>query len=183
MTPSGRFVLRIPPELHTALRQAAEQAGVSLNAHCAERLATPAAVAGGPGPPVAARALEILGGAPVGAVAFGSWARGEAGADSDIDVAVIVDRDTGIDRDLYRRWDAEELDWEGRRVDAHFAHPPASDEEISALWADLALDGLVLFDSDLRIARLLGSLRRRLLEGREVERKEVHGQPYWVRVS
>ena len=37
---SGRFVLRIDPGLHGALRKAARAAGVSLNEYCARKLAT-----------------------------------------------------------------------------------------------------------------------------------------------
>ncbi|MFW6198957.1 MAG: toxin-antitoxin system HicB family antitoxin, partial [Gemmatimonadota bacterium] len=33
--PSGRFVLRIDPERHLVLREAAEETGMSLNAYCA----------------------------------------------------------------------------------------------------------------------------------------------------
>ena len=38
---SGRFVLRIEPGLHEALRNAARASGLSLNDYCARRLAAP----------------------------------------------------------------------------------------------------------------------------------------------
>ena len=40
-SPSGRFVLRIEPELHAGLRRAAKEAGLSLNEYCARKLAAP----------------------------------------------------------------------------------------------------------------------------------------------
>ncbi|MEN8375100.1 MAG: toxin-antitoxin system HicB family antitoxin [Gemmatimonadota bacterium] len=178
--PSGRFVLRIAPRLHARLRAEAEKAGVSLNAHCAGRLESPAAQSFGPGGVVLGRSTEVLDSTPLGVVAFGSWARGDATEDSDLDVLVVVGEQTAIDRSLYRRWDAEPLAWEGRRVDAHFSHLPHAGAAISALWADVALEGIVLFDPDLAISRTLLALRRRIMEGGELIRREVHGQPYWV---
>lgn len=179
MTPSGRFLLRIAPELHETLRASAEAEGLSLNAFCARRLAAPEPGVGGPAATALHRAVEVLGRSPLGIVAFGSWARGEEAEDSDVDLLVIVDPDVPIDRDLYRRWDAEPPRWESRRLEVHFAHPPGPESAISSLWAEMALDGIVLFDRALAVSRLLGGLRRRISDG-ELERRRVHGQPYWV---
>ena len=40
---SGRFVLRLPPALHSALQATARDAGLSLNEYCTRRLAAPGA--------------------------------------------------------------------------------------------------------------------------------------------
>ncbi|MFC1575971.1 toxin-antitoxin system HicB family antitoxin [Gemmatimonadota bacterium] len=45
--PSGRFVLRIDPGLHGALRQGARETGMSLNEFCARKLAHPGGKIGG----------------------------------------------------------------------------------------------------------------------------------------
>jgi hypothetical protein len=45
---SGRFVLRIEPGLHAALRAAADGAGVSLNEHCRLKLLAPRIHVSGP---------------------------------------------------------------------------------------------------------------------------------------
>ncbi len=59
--PSGRFVLRIEPEQHLALRKAAEEAGMSLNAYCALKLAAPGAPQTGPATDAVQKAAGVVG--------------------------------------------------------------------------------------------------------------------------
>jgi hypothetical protein len=183
-TPSGRFVLRIPPRVHAALRAAARAAGMSLNDYCARRLAAPVgdiAVLGAAAA-VIERAAATFGAGLVGVVAYGSWTRGEAVGGSDVDVLVVVDPTVRITRALYRQWDEVPLVWDGRAVDPHFVHLPGAAAPPSGVWAEVAVDGLVLFDRDLRVARHLARIRRDVLAGRIV-RRVVHGQPYWSEAS
>ena len=185
--PSGRFVLRIDPTLHATLREAASRAGVSLNEYCARKLADGGLAGSGPAWKAVERASAVLDDDLVGVAVYGSWARGETGDLSDVDVLVVVDADRPVTRGLYRRWDEEPVFWadpdspagEGRRVEPHFVHLPPSGEVPSGTWAEIALDGIVVFDPDLALSRRLVELRASILEGR-VERHEVHGQPYWV---
>jgi len=115
-------------------------------------------------------------------VLYGSWARGEATEGSDVDLLVVVDEAVRITRDLYRRWDETEVSLEGHLVEPHIAHLPADGALVSGLWAELAVDGLVLVDRELRISRRLARVRRELFEGRIV-RRHAHGQPYWAEAS
>lgn len=177
--PSGRFVLRIAPGLHAALREAARRVGLSLNDYCARKLALPAPALTGAAVQVLERASARFGEALRGVVVFGSWARDEAADGSDVDLLVIVDDEVPIVRDLYRAWDDEPLSWEGRRVEAHFVHLPGPGELLTGLWAEAALDGVVLFERDLAVSRRLAEVRRRIVAG-ELARRRVHGQPYWV---
>ncbi len=177
--PSGRFVLRIAPGLHAALREAARREGLSLNDYCARKLALPAASLPGPAAEVVQRASARFGTALRGIVVFGSWARDELADGSDLDLLVIVDDEVSIVRDLYRAWDGEPLSWEGRRVEAHFVHLPGPGEPLTGLWAEAALDGVVLFEHDLTVSKRLAEVRRRIVAG-ELARRRVHGQPYWV---
>ena len=179
--PSGRFVLRISPGLHAALREAAREAGLSLNDYCARKLAHPVVEVTGPATDVVLRALERFGAALVGIVAFGSWAREEAADGSDVDLLVVVDDKVSIVRDLYRAWDEAPLEWDGRPVEVHFVHDPKPDEPPTGVWAEAALDGVVLFERDLSLSRRLANVRRRIVAG-ELARRRVHGQPYWVGV-
>jgi len=176
---SGRFVLRISPGLHAALREAARDAGLSLNDYCARKLALPTGSVTGPAADIVARASAGFGKALVGIVAFGSWARGEAADDSDLDILVIVEPTVAIVRDLYRVWDEEPLSWDGLPVEVHFVHLPEPPASPSGLWAEAALHGVVLFERDLAVSRRLAQLRGRIVEG-GLARRRTHGQPYWV---
>jgi len=177
--PSGRFVLRLSPDLHARLRVAAQDAGLSLNEYCIRRLAAPGGVAEGLGGAIVARATEQFEKALVGVLLFGSWARGTAGKASDVDLLVVIDREVPIVRSLYRHWDETPSTWEGHRIEVHFVHLPPHGASPAGLWAEAALDGLVLFDRDLELSRHLIQIRREIAAG-ALRRELSHGQPYWV---
>lgn len=179
--PSGRFVLRISPGLHATLRASAEGAGVSLNDLCTARLAT-GADGVGPGAGAVDRAAGLLGDRLVGVVAYGSWARNAMAASSDVDLLIVIQPQLRLSRDLYRAWDAEPLRWGGHPVEPHFVHLPDPSARISALWAEVAVDGVVLFERAWQVSRTLVALRRRILAG-DIVRRRVHGHPYWVEAA
>ncbi|MBM4266147.1 MAG: toxin-antitoxin system HicB family antitoxin [Deltaproteobacteria bacterium] len=182
---SGRFLLRIAPGLHAALRTAARASKVSLNDYCARKLAAPigALAALPPGAAVVERAGAACGASLLGVVVYGSWARGEATPRSDVDVLIVLDGDTPPSRALYRAWDAEDPPtWEGRPVEPHFACLPEPSEAISGLWAEVATDGVVLLEQELRVSAHLAHVRREIVSGRIV-RRFSHGQPYWSLVA
>lgn len=178
---SGRFVLRLDPDLHAELRREAAIRGISLNAHCVQRLAVPRETP--PGFEGAAetvrRSTELMGESLIGIVVFGSWARGEPADTSDVDVLVVIDGDVPITRDLYRRWDEVPVAWSGRPVDPHFVHLPPQRRTPSGLWAEVAVDGIVLHDPRFRLFPRLAAVRRALAEGR-LRRRTVHGLGYWT---
>lgn len=180
--PSGRFLLRVAPELHARLRAEAEQAGLSFNAYCAQRLAEPGRTESAPGAAVQTRATRLLGESLVGIIVYGSFVRGTAARDSDVDVLVVVEPGTDVTRALYRAWDAEPLAWQGRRLDVHIAALPSAADAIASLWAEIAIEGVVLSDREYRIARYLAEVRRRIAAG-TMERGMAHGQPYWREVA
>jgi hypothetical protein len=181
--PSGRFLLRLSPGLHATLRAAADEAGVSLNDYCTRRLAAPGGglSTSSSASVVVDRAAEIFGGQLIGVVAFGSWARGGAGAGSDVDVLIVVDPTVSITRALYRRWDQRPLAWEGREVEPHFVRL-AVGTRATGLWAEAAIDGVVLFERGSRLSARLGEVRRAIVDGRLIRRLS-HGQPYWAEVA
>jgi hypothetical protein len=181
---SGRFLLRLTPGLHSMLRSAARDAGSSLNDYCARKLAAPGASLDAlPGAAaVVERAAELFGADLVGVIAFGSWTRGEAMTRSDVDVLVVVERSAPIRRDLYRRWDVQPLRLEGREIEPHFVRLSSSDEPATGLWAEAAIDGLILFERGARLSRRLGEVRRAIVAGRLI-RRLAHGQPYWTEVA
>ena len=179
--PSGRFVLRIDPSLHATLRAGARSVGVSLNRYCARELGSPGSELPQPAGEAVGRAHSILAESLLGVVVFGSWARGEPSSESDLDILLIADDRLPIARALYRQWDdSPVLEWDGHTVEPHFVHLPADGEAPSGLWAEVAMDGLVLFERGLAVSRALAGVRRRILEER-LSHRVVHGNSYWVR--
>jgi len=155
-----------------------------MNEYCARRLAGPEAA--GLAEPAAlairARAEAVTGARLLGILAHGSWARGEAGTASDVDLLIVVAPKLALTRALYRAWDGVPLTWAGRPVDAHFVHPPADPGRASGVWCEAAVDGIVLHDPEGRIDPLLRRIRRAIADRRLV-RKRVHGQPYWTEAA
>jgi len=178
---SGRFLLRIDPGLHAALRHAASASGQSLNEYCGRKLAAPVGELSAFAAAAAAvtRAAAVAGDALVGVVAFGSWARSELHDASDIDLLVVLDRSVELSRTLYRRWDEQPVVCDGRPVEPHFVTLLEPSAPAVGLWAEAAVEGIVLFARDHELQARLAAIRRDLIEGRVV-RKRVHGQPYWV---
>jgi len=61
----------------------------------------------------------------------------------------------------------------------HFAHVPEKASVATSLWGEIALDGIVLFDHDFRVAKHLNRVRQDIMSGLII-RKVAHGQSYWV---
>ena len=175
----------MPPALHAVLQGAApaRASGLSLNAYCVRQLAQAGLGVAGDEDATAllARARAVAGDALSAVVLHGSWVRGEATPASDVDALVVVESRLALSRALYRAWDAQPITWRGRRVDPHFVHP-APEGEVSGLWAELALDGIVLFERDWKLSAHLARIRRAIVAGRLV-RRVVHGQPYWTEAA
>jgi len=177
---SGRFLLRIDPALHEALRRSAREHGVSLNEYCIRRLSAPPMTLAAEGAAGTVRRAEgLFGDQLVGVAAFGSWARGEAADNSDVDVLVVVEPEVRLTRGLYRQWDEEPIRWADRSVEPHFVHLPATAATATGLWAEVALDGIVLCERGYRLSRWLMGVRKDILAG-HVTRRSAHGQPFWL---
>jgi hypothetical protein len=86
-----------------------------------------------------------------------------------------------LTRGLYRVWDESPLYWCDRPVEPHLVHLPEPGA-VGTVWAEAAIDGVVLFEQGLRISRHLAAVRRDIAAGRLV-RRTVHGQPYWSEVA
>jgi len=180
---SGRFVLRIDPDLHETLRAAARNEGVSLNEYCARKLALPKQSGPvGPGPEAIAKAGALLGDALVGVVAFGSWVRGELAQESDVDILIVIRDEVRIDRALYHEWDTHPLFWNEHQVEPHFVHLPHTGEPFSGTWAEVAVEGVVLFEHDFLVSQTLVKVRQKIVSG-EIIRRQLHGQSYWVEAA
>ena len=166
----------MPPFLHEVLRTASRRAGLSLNEYCVRRLAAGGSVEGD-APALLSRCAAILGGGFAALALYGSWVRGEAATDSDVDALIVTDAAVTLDRSLYRRWDEDPVTWRGRPVDPHFVHFPAP-TDLSGMWAEAAVHGVALFDRDGNLEKTLVRLREAIAAG-QLERRVAHGQPYW----
>lgn len=186
-SPSGRFVVRVSPRLHGALRERAARLGVSLNELCCGALAAVVNTeAGGatmvpflPAPEMLARITDSYRTDLFGVVLFGSRAQGTAGSQSDCDILLVMAPGTALTRDLYRTWD-ECID-RGTRdpvVSPHFIHLPPADGG-GSLWLEAALHGQVLWQRDAGLTRRLAGARERIAAG-QVRRRVAYGTPYWV---
>jgi hypothetical protein len=176
---SGRFVLRMEPDLHQSLRRAAQEAGVSLNEHCLHKLRAPirqleASLAG-----TVEQASAAVGNALQAVILFGSVAREEDTPASDIDVLIVVAEDVPITRSLYDAWDRVDARGSHVRVEPHFVQLPSADGPLSGFWAEIAVDGIILFERGLALSRYLAQVRRRILDG-ELVRRWAHGHSYWI---
>jgi len=193
--PSGNFVVRISPDLHGRLRDLAAKRGQSLNRLCADVLegavcpdigtqSSPAAGSGTAPRILAEKCAQVFGEDLLGVVLFGSIARGEAFPDSDLDILVVMDRSRPIRRNLYSRWQDTLSSFAEQtfphEVNPHFSHLPESPENAGALWLEIAIDGIVLWERAGEVSAALRALRAHLAAGKAVRRVR-HGHPYWVR--
>lgn len=188
--PSGKFVLRVPSSLHSRLQREARRANVSLNQICLRFISSGLSHKGSeihlghPVPDVLVKQIhkewksKIL-----GILLFGSTARGEATNSSDIDLLIVLQPGSRIERNLYTVWDRilTTLDIDRKsRFSPQFVSLPSSSSEASGLWCEVAIDGQVIWEADDKVSGLLRSLRRSIAEG-EWLRKVTHGAPYWER--
>lgn len=175
---SGRFVLRTGPALHARLSESAREQGLSLNQHCVRLLAAAEGAASGSWREVTGRALEQFGRELVAIAIFGSVARGTARPSSDVDVLIVCAADVRITRQLYEPWDGEDLHWHGHVVEPHFVGLPARGARLTGLWAEVAMEGAVVFDPRLELSIHLAEMRRRIVAG-ELVRRTAQGHAYW----
>lgn len=171
---SGKFVLRLAPEFHRALKDEARRNGESLNSLCLRKLqSVPSSSLQGD---VISQITDEF--KPLGIVLFGSMARGDATTKSDIDLLIILPEEIPISRALYQRWDQRIKNAD--RYSPQFVHLPKTGEAIGSLWLEVALDGDILFAGDGRIKNSLLRIRSQIAEGKYL-RKISHGHAYWVR--
>jgi predicted nucleotidyltransferase len=178
---SGRFLLRVQQRVHARLTAAARRLGISLNEYCDRRLRVPGpALLLEPGAAASVeRSLVQFDAALAGVLVYGSYARGDATAASDVDLLVVVDPAVALTRALYREWDDGPVEWQGRHVDPHFLHLPAGGRPAPGAWCEAAIDGVVLYERDGAVTRYLAAIRGEIAAGRLV-RRSSHGQPYWT---
>ena len=122
-------------------------------------------------------AKEIAGDALLSVLLFGSFARGEVGDGSDIDLLLVIESAVELKRRLYSSWDEISMD---DIVNPHFVHLPLSPDKSGSLWFEAALDGIVLYEKGYVVSRFLTEVRHAIADG-QVERKTAYGHAYWIK--
>jgi hypothetical protein len=99
-----------------------------------------------------------------------------------MDLLIVVEPSVTLTRDLYRAWDDAPIEWNRHTVEPHVVHLPEPNRTVGGLWAEAALDGLVLFERGTRLSARLVQVRHDIASGRLV-RRMAHGQPYWTEAA
>jgi len=185
--PSGKFVVRLPPETHARLRREAHDRGISLNELCTRLLEgcgsnkarpTPSDRDSIVAPALVERLRQHWKRDLVGVFVFGSQARGEATATSDIDLLLVFNAGFRLSRALYSEFD--ELVNGAGVVSPHFVNLPAHPLEAGGLWYEVAIEGTPIWERELLVSRFLATVRAAMARG-EVQRAVSHGHPYWIK--
>ena len=111
---------------------------------------------------------------------FGSYARGEAKTNSDIDILVCLKKNTEISRKLYDIWDEKISSEIDPRINPQFVRLKDSLFDCGSFWYEIILDAIVLYEKDYCFSRALQKMRKELLKT-SWSREETHGHAYWVK--
>ncbi len=191
---SGKFVLRIHPELHQLLREASEEQHVSLNQFCTAQLSRAFGkdinrterIAYGVPIDTLQSLLRDAGLPVIGCILFGSVGRGTQTENSDIDLLLVLPTKQLPERSFYHKWDAiigpalKQL--VPREVSPQFAALPETPLSGGSLWFEAALEGIVFWEPRQEISSCLIAIREAMAEGKLV-RQISHGHPFWVRTE
>lgn len=171
---SGKFVVRVDPKLHKALRKEAQEKGESLNSLCVHKLSGRTLE----NPWVNIVEVIVKGYQPLGIALFGSVARGENKESSDVDLLIVLNSSETVDRDCYRKWD--KLFSGNTKLSPQFVHQPRSNEAIGSIWLETAMDAEVLYDPSGQLKKTFLDIRKEIARGAYL-RKESYGHSYWIR--
>ncbi len=178
---SSQLMLRIDSELHANLRKQAEEACKSINEYCRESLILPISATtrlyGG----VLANLVSAFKENIEGLILYCSAVRGELFHDSDIDILVVLNNQEKISRKTYQRVEPQMIQIENRwhEIEINFVHLPLDEKFDFGLWAEIATEGIVIWENGIGLSGFLAKIRRNISAGVFL-RKEVQGQPYWI---
>ena len=178
---SGKFVLRVGPQLHDKLRKLGHAQGSSLNTLCKEILESYMGLSNED--PYTQEWIELIKQTwkrkLSGLVFFGSYARGDTHSASDMDLLIVLKSHIKPNRNQYKVWDkiSEKLP---NILSPHFVSLPQDYQNIGSLWYEVALDGTILWEEDKKISSVLRAIRHKIAAG-NIIRKVTDGHPYWIK--
>lgn len=174
MKVSGKFVIRMNPQMHAQLKKEAYNQNISLNEMVNLKLLKA-------NPDRYKSIKKEFKDSLIGIVLFGSTVRGDFRSSSDIDLLIVLDNSQPIQRSLYSRWD-EKIEPElGSKYSPQFSHLTDLNN-ISSLWLEVGLEGEIIFDPSKKIRRTISQIKNKIASGQYI-RKVTHGHPYWIRTG
>lgn len=173
MMNSGKFVIRIDPQLHVLLKEQAKRAGLSLNQIVIQRLQNEV-------DQNFAVIQNQFGKELLGIILFGSTVRGDQRKSSDIDLLIVLKESTKLSRKLYSEWDDKVESQLGPQYSPQFVHLPKDLKQVSGLWLEAALEGEIVFEVGHDLRTTVYKIKDLISSG-YFQRKESYGHPYWIR--
>lgn len=174
---SGKFVLRLPSELHQAVCLEADRQGCSLNQWITQRLATSL------GKTAHSEVVDLIkaafGEQISGVMLFGSTARGESHASSDIDLLLVLKPSIKLNRTFYSKWDEDVGPHVASSYSPHFVEWPKDILKIGSLWLEVASEGEFLDCESPELRQALHRIKQMIASGRFI-RKSSSGSVYWI---
>jgi len=127
---------------------------------------------------------ETLGSELMGLVLFGSWARGEASKDSDVDIFVVLKSLKGMEArsTIYRviaRHVGRALTLVDMRADEVFGEKV----ELTPLLLNILSDGIIIYDGTGRLSALMEKTRRLMDEAKLVRYRTPDGKYGWKKLG
>jgi len=180
---SGKFVLRVNPELHQTLRQKAKELKQSLNTTCAQLLKSALqnqknSVSNPRLEFITKKTKKVFKNHLIGIVLFGSVVKKTTFATSDIDLLVVMKPSCKLSRQLYQTWDSKIDDQKEPIINPHFVNLPHN-KHMSSLWLEVAKNHKIIWQKDKRLGLTLKEIQDSIFSGK-VKAQESHGHPYWI---
>ncbi len=174
----------MPPELHGKLARQAEARGISLNKLCTKLLENSLqSEQSWISKKLEQKLQDRIGEDLLSICVFGSRTKNSHTENSDIDLLLVLKSERSIERKLYFEWDKiieneSEEDW--KLYSPQFVSLPRTYKEAGSLWLEVALSGVIVYETGDQVTKILEKLRSEIAAG-TFERKLTHGQPYWTR--
>ncbi len=193
---SGKFVLRIPNELHSVLYKRSQELGVSLNSLCCKILSSSTSFSTAPIDSISHSSLisssflqsiiEFWREKLCAILLFGSVAKAAHTPSSDVDLLLVLKNHVEPTRELYREWDVfyEKSRKEfshTQEISPQFVQCPHNVFDAGGLWYEVAIQGVLLWQSDESVFHFLQNVREIIACGKII-RHFSHGHPYWVKL-
>ncbi|GEM_PF-1068566 len=182
---SGKFVLRIPPALHSNLSFESHKRGLSLNQYCLEILESRFKKASAGlssllphSKKISTKLHQKFGATFLGIIFFGSRVTGQSTENSDLDLLIVLDDSVLLKRSLYQWWDEQHFE-SPYPVNPHFVKLPSEVRQAGGIWLEAASSGKIFLDPKKKLSGFI----KKLLEAIEkdyVQRAWSHGHPYWI---